>query len=367
MTATITDVAREAGVSKGTVSKYLNGTPYVSAATKKRIEEAVRKLNFQPNRVAQGLSKRRSHCIGVIVANILNPFYPVLISGIEEVATQRGYTLLLASSDGDAEKERRIVQAMRQRQVDGIVFASVRMADREVTTLAKTDTKVVLASRSLPDAQVDCVVTDSCRGAREATHHLLGHGHRRVAYIAGPQTIVQFQERLQGYMEALERAGLSLEPDLVIHTGTDSASGRQAVEQLMRLDTPPTAIFAATDNLAFGVLQACHINGWSVPDQLALVGFDNVPFSEIALVPLTTVDSHILSMGRHAAKVLTDRIDESVQHPARHTERVRMILEPQLVVRNSCGCSAEGAQPPQQRTDREGGVCEAGQSQSRLG
>jgi DNA-binding LacI/PurR family transcriptional regulator len=339
MQATIKDVAREAGVSKATVSKFLNGAPYVADRTGQRIAAAIELLQFEPNRVAQGLSRRRSHCIGVIVANIVNPFYAELIRGVEDVTAAKDYTLLLASTDGEPRKERLIVQAMRQRQVDGIVFASVRMADREVTKLARDGTQVILASRNLKDAEVDYVVVDSLRGAEMAVDHLLGHGHVRIAYVGGPQTIVNFQERLRGYRDALARAGITPDPALCISTEKLSVdAGSTAAHQLMALPEPPTAVFAATDNLAFGVLRACHRAGWAVPRQLAIIGFDNVPFGEIALVPLTSVDGHGFGIGQHAARLLIDRIVTANAKAPDSAERVRMIIEPRLCIRSSCGC-----------------------------
>ena len=291
MQATINDVARLAGVSKGTVSKFQNGGRNVSAANKAKIAAAIAELGYAPNRVAQGLSLRRSYTIGLVVANIGNPFYAELIRGAEDVAAARGYTLLLASTDGQPKREGGIVKAMRQRQVDGIVFASVRLADKEVTALARDGMKVVLASRHLPDAEVDMVLVDSVRGARMAVEHLIAHRHTRIAYIGGPQNIAQFQDRAKGWREALEIAGLPVVAELMLNLERlDMEAGAEATRQLLSLPDPPTAIFAATDNLAFGVLKACNELGWDIPARLALVGFDNVGFGEIALVPLTSVD-----------------------------------------------------------------------------
>jgi DNA-binding LacI/PurR family transcriptional regulator len=340
MQATINDVAREAGVSKATVSKFLNGAPYVAEETRRRIAAAIERLQFEPNRVAQGLSRRRSHCIGVIVANIGNPFYAELIRGVAEATAAKDYTLLLASTDGEPKKERPIVQAMRQQQVDGIVFASVRMADREVTKLARDGTQVILASRNLKDADVDYVVFDSFRGAGMAVDHLLAHGHKRVAFVGGPLSIVNFQERLAGYHDALHRAGIEPDPRLCISTELlDVDSGYAAGRDLIALADPPTAVFAATDNLAFGVLKACHQAGWPVPERLAIIGFDNVPFGEISLVPLTSVDGHGFVIGQHAARLLIDRIVAADAKPPKPAQRIAMIIEPRLCVRRSCGCT----------------------------
>ncbi len=338
MQATINDVARTAGVSKGTVSKYLNGSHRVSVETRARIAAAVAALRFEPNRVAQGLSLRRSHTIGLVVASIANPFYAELIRGAEDIAATRGYTLLLASTDGEPTRESGIVRAMRQRQVDGIAFASVRLADREVTALAKGGMQVVLASRNLPDAEVDMVVVDSVRGGRLATEHLLAHGHRRIAYVGGPQTIAQFQDRLGGWRAALEAAAIAPQPELCVSLDRmDVESGRQAAHRLLAMSAPPTAVFAATDNLAFGVLKACDEVGYAIPERLALVGFDNVPFGAIALVPLTSVDGSGLTIGQRAMGLLIDRIEGGARASAQDGH-VRMVIEPKLCIRRSCGC-----------------------------
>jgi LacI family transcriptional regulator len=338
MKATITDVAKAAGVSKGTVSKFLNGTHYVSADAKDRIATAIRELDFTPNKVAQGLSLKRSHTIGLVVANIANPFYGELIRGAEEVAAKRGYTLLLASTDGEPKRETSIVNAMRQRQVDGIAFASVRLADKEVTALAKAGVNVVLASRHLPGAEVDMVLVDSVEGTRLAVEHLIKHGHTRIGYVGGPQNIAQFLERLKGWRETLEKAGFDTGADLEVSSPRmDVDAGYQAGLQLLKSAKPPTAIFAATDNLAFGVMKACLELDYPIPEKMALVGFDNVPFGEVSLSPLTSVDGSGLIMGQRALQLLIDRIEQG-SDTANQSRQVRMVLQPTLCIRRSCGC-----------------------------
>ena len=288
--------------------------------------------------MAQGLSLRRNHTIGLVVANIGNPFYAELIRGAEDVASALGYTLLLASTDGDPKREAGIVKAMRQRQVEGVVFASVRLADREVTALARDGMRVVLASRHLPDANVDMVLVDSLRGARMAVEHLIAHGHKRIAYVGGPQSIAQFQDRAKGWREALNSAGLPALPELDVNLERmDIDAGDAATEALLALPEPPTAIFAATDNLAFGALKACVRLGCSVPQRLALVGFDNVRFGEIALTPLTSVDGSGFNIGQRAMRLLVDPIDSESEPPGKCSP-VRMVIQPTLCIRRSCGC-----------------------------
>lgn len=339
MAATITDVAKAAGVSKATVSKFLNGTHYVSADAKARIAEAVAHLRYAPNKVAQGLSLRRSYTIGLVVANISNPFYAELIRGAEVAAAARGYTLLLASTDGEPKREADIVKALQQRQVDGIAFASVRLADKEVTALAQSGVKVVLASRHLPDAEVDMVLIDSVKGAKLAVNHLIKHGHKNIGYIGGPLSIAQFQDRLQGWREALLEAGLEAPSCLELSIEQmDIEAGYQAGLKMLRSENPPTAIFAATDNLAFGVMRASIELGFPIPEKLALVGFDAVPFGEVSLSPLTSVDGSGHVMGERALQLLIDRIERD-QRATPDGGQVRMVLQPTLCVRRSCGCS----------------------------
>jgi DNA-binding LacI/PurR family transcriptional regulator len=338
MAVTITDVAKAAGVSKATVSKFLNGTHYVSAEAKARIASAISELGYAPNRVAQGLSLRRSHTIGLVVANIGNPFYAELIRGAEEVAASRNYTLLLASTEGEPRREANIVNAMRQRQVDGIAFASVRLADREVTALAKAGVKVVLASRHLPDAEVDMVLVDSVKGAKLAVNHLIKHGHHAIAYVGGPLSIAQFQDRLKGWQETLAEAGIEARGDWELSLERmDVEAGYQAGLKLLRSPNPPTAIFAATDNLAFGIMKACNELDWKIPERLALVGFDAVSFGEMSLSPLTSVDGSGLVMGQRAMQLLIDRIERDQRSPA-DNRQVHMVLQPTLCIRRSCGC-----------------------------
>jgi LacI family transcriptional regulator len=198
--------------------------------------------------------------------------------------------------------------------------------------------KVVLASRHLPDAEVDMVLVENVRGARMAVEHLVAHGHTRIAYVGGPESIAQFQDRAQGWREALEIAGLAAPSELYLALDKmDIEAGFSATQGLMGLGNPPTAIFAATDNLAFGVLKACSHLSYSVPDRIAVVGFDNVPFGEISLVPLTSVDGSGFNIGQRALRLLADRI-ENDSAPAAYSP-IRMVIQPNLCIRQSCGCN----------------------------
>lgn len=337
---TISDVAARAGVSKATVSKLLSTTEYyIAADTRRRIEDAIRELDFRPNVVAQGLSNRRSLAIGVVVASVANPFYPELIAGVEEVIGASGYTMLLGSTDGKAAAEANIVRSMIQRQVDGVVMASVTMRDKEVERLAASGVDMVLASRNLARHLADSVTVDNHAGAVAATEHLIEHGHQRVAHIAGPRNIVPFRLRTKGYETAMAGAGLEPEPGLrVLARSARSEDGATALGELLAADKPPTAVFVGSDTMALGVLEECERRGLRVPDDLAVVGFDNIWVGRLPGVSLTTVDGKARQVGRTAAGLLCQRIDDRARGGTEQRPPEFVMLQSDLVLRGSCGC-----------------------------
>jgi DNA-binding LacI/PurR family transcriptional regulator len=334
--ATISDVAAAAGVSKATVSKYLGGNKsyYIASETRERIAKAIEDLQFEPNVIAQNLSNRRTNTIGVIVASITNPFYPELIAGVEEALGGSEYTLLLGSTDGRPAKEADLVRSMQQRRVDGLIMAAVTMDDEEVARLVDSDVDVVLASRGMDATPTDTVVIDNLLGARQAVAHLAGHGHRRIAHLAGPANVVPFRRRLEGYQEALRDAGLEVDERLV--ADVDGV----AMTALLAVPDPPTAVFVANDRMAIEVLEFCAARGIKVPEDLAVVGFDNVWVGRLSGVGLTSVDSKARAVGRTAAEVLARRMRaRHVPVPELPAPPERIVLQPELIVRRSCGCA----------------------------
>lgn len=332
--ATIRDVAAAAGVSKATASKYVSGgNYYVSAETRNKIDAAIRELDYEPNTLAQSLANSRTFTIGVVVASLRNPFYPELVAGIEEVTEAAGYTLLLSSTESDPHREQRIVQAMLQRQVDGVVMASVRMKATDVERLQSRGLRVVLASRDLPGVPADTVVIDNQEGGRLAAGHLAEHGHRRIGLIAGSADIRPFVDRELGFREEMAARQLPVDEAVVVHVESNVHDGERVMTHLLDAATPPTAVFVCSDELALGALDAIEARGLSVPDEVALVGFDNIAFSSRARVPLTTVNSHAHELGSTAAHQLLQRIDGELD-----AAPSRLLLRPELVRRRSCGC-----------------------------
>lgn len=335
--ATIQDVARIAGVSKGTVSKYLNSGSgyYVSATTRKKIEEVIAELDFQPNAIAQGLTQNRTKTIGLIAADIRNPFYPDLVVGVEDVVEPAGFTLLLGSSKSDPRKEASIVRSMIRRRVDGLILSSVRMNVSEISVVVKSGIPLVLASRNLREHVADTVIVDNVAGAKLAVEHLYRLGHRRIGHVAGPLDVTPFLDRLRGYREGLQEAGLQLDESLITSVGSSPEEGAKAARMLLDRPDRPTALFVANDNMALGVLDAASELGLDVPGDVSIVGFDNISIAGLSALSLTTVDSDARWLGQGAARLLLSRIERNAQ--SAEQPPVLTVHPARLIVRRTSG------------------------------
>lgn len=329
---TIDEVARRAGVSKTTVSKHLNGVPYVSEQAAARIDEAISALDFRVNPLARGLVTNRTGSLAVVIPSITNPFYPDLVAAIDGEASKRGYDLLLVSTGGDAAREAALVDDLRRKRVDGILFASVRVDSAALNTLVERGEQVVMVSRHVEGVAADFVVPDNHAGAVMATEHLVRLGHRAIGYLGGPEFVVAFRERLRGYRDTMARHGLPIDPRWVTVTETGIESGFRGAMHLFHRDDRPTALFVGSDAMALGVLEAAQASGWRIPEDLAIVGFDNITFSRVAAVPLTTIDGRTAELGRIAVQLLVDRIAGNGQGNIQ-----QITLPPSLIVRRSCG------------------------------
>lgn len=328
---TIDAVARRAGVSKTTVSKHLNGLPYVSDQTAARISEAIAALDFRPNPLARSLVTNRTGSLAVVIPSITNPFYPDLVAAIDEEASKRGYDLLLVST-GDAAREAALAHDLRRKRVDGILFASARVDSAELNRLVERGDKIVMVSRHVEGVAADYVVPDNHAGAIMATEHLIRLGHRAIGYLGGPTAVVAFRERLLGYRHTMASHGLPIDPRWVVVTETGSDAGFRGALQLFQSGQRPTALFVGSDVMALGVLEAAQSRGWAIPNDLALVSFDNISFARVAAVPLTTVDGRTAELGKIAVQLLLDRVEGQGNGPVQ-----QITLPPALIVRRSCG------------------------------
>ena len=331
---TISDVARKAGVSVSTVSKYLNNIPYVSESTKKKIQAAIDELNFQPNIIARSLAKQETGYLGLLVPEVNNPFYTDLMSAIESVAARKGYYIILANTHGDSERELQLARELGNR-VDALIFASVTNDSKKLNGLIKENYRFLMVSRHVKEVKASHVIVDGFVGGKMAVEHLIRLGHKKIGHIGGPQRIHQFQDRYLGYQTALKQYSIPERRDWVVFGDSSIQVGYQLAVQLMSLPERPTALFVGNDTLALGVLEACDNYNWKVPDDLAIVSFDNISFSRLALVPLTTIDSRIAELGQIAVETIVQQLQEDTN--VLDQQKREIVLKPSLVIRKSCG------------------------------
>lgn len=319
-------VAQASGVSPSTVSRILNGTAIVSAEKREAVDRAIAELGFVPNPIARGLAGGRTMSVGVITQSIDSPFYGVALRGIEEELTAAGYSPLFTSGHWNAEQEKRCIETLRARRVDGLIILNARLGNGTLRSLAK-QLPMVITDRDLSAPGLYTLSFDSFQGAKLATEHLLSLGHRKIVHIAGDLAHSDANERLRGYRAALEAAGVPFREDYVLPGMYFEDSGREAVEQLLARRLPFTAIFAANDQMAFGAAVALHAHGLRVPDEVSLVGFDDLATAAHVVPPLTTVHQASLELGRSAAKSLLALLSD--QQPQ------EQLPEPRLIVRAS--------------------------------
>ncbi len=328
--ATIKDVAKRAGVSVATVSHVINGTRPVSPETAAKVWKAIKELDYHPNAVARSLRTRTTHVIGVVVSDITNPFFATLVRGAEDAAIEAGYSLIVCNSDEDLRKEDLYVNLLKRRRMDGLLIAPVRDgASPAVRELAKSGMPFVFIDRRAKGIDADTVLSDNVGGAYLATKHLLDRGHRRIGIILGIMGSTTSEERFLGYRKALEDAGLPLQEELVGYGGYRVSGGEEATLQFLSLPQPPTAIFSTNNLMTLGVLRALFTSGVRIPTGMAVVGFDDLEWAEMAQPPLTVITQRPYEMGRKAVELLLERL-KGYKGPARE---VRLPVE--LVVRGS--------------------------------
>ena len=333
--STLKDVAKAAGVSSATVSRYLTGHARLSDETRLDVERAIRELNYRPNRVARRLQATggRSGLLGLVIPDMRNPFFTDIGHGVEDAVRQHGYTVILGHSNDSAEREARYLDLFHAEHVDGIVLPTVRSARATIDDLSRGDIPVVCVDRKTA-AEVDTVVSDNVRGARLATEHLLALGHRRIGFVGGLPEISTTRERLDGYREALAAEDVPFSSELTAEGDSRQDSGRVRTGRLLDLPDPPTALLTGNNLMTLGALQEIRERKLRIPDDVAIVGYDDMPWSSAFNPPLTAVDQPGYEMGRQAAEILMRRIE------APDTPPETVVLRPRLVVRGSCGATA---------------------------
>jgi DNA-binding LacI/PurR family transcriptional regulator len=302
----IKDIARKARVSHSTVSRALRDSPMVNPATRELIQKIAAEQGYTVSAVARSLVTRRTSTIGVVVTSIADPFVGEVVSGIEECAIGRGYSVILATCHAEPERELRAVRGLRERRVDGILVTASRVGALYLPLLAEMNVPIVLINNQHPGAFGFNVTIDNLDGARQATAHLAALGHRRIAYIGDRCGFQSDTERFDGYRQALDAAGIPFDPLLVAHGDGGPESGDLAMQQLLAYPEIPTAVFCYNDMEAFGALRAVRARGLRVPADLSLVGFDDLSLASYIDPPLTTVHQPKQEMGRQAAETLLE-------------------------------------------------------------
>lgn len=344
--ATAYDVAKRAGVSMGTVSRYLTGNGYVGEAARERIAQAIAELGYIPNRAAASLTTKNTGLLGFIVSDLRNPFTAEIASSLSQHARVHGYGLVLTDSMNDPEISLEALERMRAHGVDGLVMTPPESDALNDAIIAAAATLPIVGIGLRTDPLItDLVTSDTRKGATGAVRHLTELGHRRIAYIGSSSMA---SGRFQGYQDALSAADIPSDPALVMVGQLDRASGFTALGRLMDLTNPPTAVFAANDAVALGVIQAAHDRGLAVPEQLSVVGYDDVDLAAHSVPPLTTVAQPMAAMGQAAVELLVNRLQG--KQPHRATEQI--VLSARLVIRGSTAAPRSGGDRTSRKEER---------------
>jgi LacI family transcriptional regulator len=336
MPVTLADIARKLGVSKMTVSRAINNHPLINAETRERVLEAARRMNYQPNHHARALATSRSYLIGIVIPDLMNPYFAEVTQAVESVARQAGFRLLICNTYEDPGRELSEVKALVQR-TDGLIVSSVlpRSDNRVYRGLIKDGARIVLVDRIIDSLGCPSVATNNVEVGRLATSHLIGLGHRRVGHLRGHASSVS-QDRFEGYKRALAENGLRLDESLVRPCGHFPSEGYLAMQAWLKAGGVPGAVFVVNDQAALGAVQAIEAASLRVGSDIAIVGAGNVTYGEMLRVPLTTVTWARSLMGEQAATLLIQLIQGEL--PGTGSRNVVLPLE--LIVRNSCGANA---------------------------
>jgi LacI family transcriptional regulator len=327
---TLQQVAKHAGVSTSTASLIVRNNPRISEATRKKVLKSMHELGYVYDRIAANLRSQSSDTVGIIITDISNTFFSEFLIGVHDALDEVGYTVLLGTTFDSVAKQDHLLSTMMEHRVGGLILCPVSESSQDtIKRLNEIDTPMVLAVRELPGVNSDYVGIDYPEGARIAVDHLLGKGHKRIALLGGIKESSTWIERMEGYREALSRAGLEVDESLVIDSAPTREGGFEAVLKVLENPNPPTAIFCFSDLIAFGVMQGLMMKGITPGKDIDIVGFDNVPVAEIYHPPLTTISSFPRRIGKEAANLLYQQMEKIER------EQQRIILNPELIIRES--------------------------------
>lgn len=333
MASTLNDIAKKSGLSVSTVSRVLNNQSdkyRISKETEALVLKIARELNYSPNQLARGLRLKKTHTIGLVVPDISNPFFACITRNVQRFAYESGYSLVVCDTDENLELEIEHIDLLINKGVDGLIIMPVGQEFKHLENIQKNGIQLVLVDRCFDELDTSSVIVDNHRGAFEAVEHLIRNGHTRIAIIQGLPHTHTSNKRLLGYKDALNKYGIPIDENLIVGNDFRKENGYIEAKFLLTMKEPPSAIFATSDLITLGALQAVFEEGWKIPEDISLVAFDDIDFAPFLVSPLTTVSQPRELMGEVAVKLLVEQINNP-----EHKEVKRIVLTPKLVIRDS--------------------------------
>lgn len=333
MNCTLKDLEKATGVSKSTISRVFNYPDRVKKSTLKLVKQKADEIGYAPSRVAQRLQagQGKSKVIGLIIPDIMNPFFAEITLGIEDVAMKNGYALILNNSNESEERQKQCLKTLLMERVDGIILPPVNENDEYVKEIVENGFNVICVDRIMRNTLVNSILSDNVKGAHMAVSHLIKLGHKRIAYIGGLSSISTSQERMRGYKQAIQEAGIEIHENLILMGDSKQGSGERLTHELLDMKNPPTAIFSGNNMTTMGIYAACNEAGVRIPENLALVGYDDMPWAIALTPPPTVIDQSAFEMGQRAADLLLSKIQNPEASP------ITVKVNPELIIRKSCG------------------------------
>jgi LacI family transcriptional regulator len=326
---TIEKIAKLAGVSRSTVSRVITGHPNVKAATRQRVEKVIQEVNYSPNSIARGLARGTLNIVALLVGDIRNPFYSEIARSVEDIASREGYMVVLCDTDYDFKKEKLYLNAAKQYGFAGLILMTAMDSEELIPVLDGMQCPVVLLNRYIHSYESDVVLVDNYQGGYMVAQHLTELGHRHIGFLAGPELSTASSERGKGFRQGLEDAGIKLKSSDIAYGNLQMPSGYEYGKKISRMKRRPTAIFAGNDLMALGIIQALSEEGIRVPEDISIVGYDDLPVTSVSPIALTTVRQPQSQMGEVAMSMLIERIQGS-QAGSR-----RVVYQPQLIIRKT--------------------------------
>ncbi len=329
----IREVAQKAGVSVATVSRVLNHPERVSPNTKELIEKVMKEMDFSPNVFARSLNLKKSNTLALIIPDILNPQYMEIARGVERVAHEKGYNLLLCNTEKDLKKEQNYIRMLIEKKIDGIILAFTLLQQEDFDEIQRRNIPLILFGQNILKKNISSVYSDFKEGAFLAVNHLIQRGFRRIAYVCGEKDQLENRDKTLGYVDALLGSGLNICEDLMIEGSDDIDSGYLAALKLLKLNPLPDAVFVGNDLMAIGIIDALKNEGKRIPEDISVIGYDNIRMASLIEPKLTSVSWPVYKMGLISARILIDEVEK----PDEEVETQNIFLSPKLKIRKSCG------------------------------